>query len=197
MESIAWFDCVPQNVTVETLLPVINAENAAYRAPKFKKPHNRTRNAMIDEILQDYWNSAKNRDRRKADEKSGSVSQRSSVGSTDRQLQQSSTPRTSEATGPSRRPSVFGAIGAFGRRTSNANDSLISPTTDNPRPASLPPLLVSRKNSAAELRQGSDSGTNAIPRPKSVGGSMDGLAEPKKKGLMKLTKQKSISGADG
>ncbi|KAI9009452.1 hypothetical protein BC832DRAFT_529676, partial [Gaertneriomyces semiglobifer] len=32
------------------LAKMINAENAAYRAPKFRKPHNRTRNAMIDEI---------------------------------------------------------------------------------------------------------------------------------------------------
>ncbi|KAJ3086737.1 hypothetical protein HK102_012609 [Quaeritorhiza haematococci] len=36
---------------------IINGENAAYKAPKFRRPHLRTRGAMIDNIIQDFGRS--------------------------------------------------------------------------------------------------------------------------------------------
>lgn len=41
---------------------MINGENAAYKAPKFTKPHIRTRNALIDDIINDFVKRDKEQD---------------------------------------------------------------------------------------------------------------------------------------
>ena len=41
---------------------VVNGENAAYKAPKFSKPHTRTRNALIENMVEEYINSRESKD---------------------------------------------------------------------------------------------------------------------------------------
>ncbi|KNC97762.1 uncharacterized protein SPPG_06762 [Spizellomyces punctatus DAOM BR117] len=172
------------------LAKMVNAENAAYKAPKFKTPHHRTRNAVIDEIIRDYWSISKGRgDRRRNEDKNG-ASARSSVGSVSSdastivlQQQHGGTPRGSEA-GPHRRGSLFTGIGGFARRGSTVEtDGSSGLPVPSSRKGSIPDLLVEECPAPSPSN---------LAHSKLYGGSMDALAEPKKKkGFRKLARSKS------
>ncbi|KAI8903451.1 hypothetical protein DFJ77DRAFT_511060 [Powellomyces hirtus] len=164
------------------LAKMINGENAAYKAPKFKKPHHRTRNAVLDEIMRDFGGpSSKGRNSH------ASGTQRSSVASGSSDAQQAPPPTILEAPPPrgsetSRRQSVFASLGAFARRSSVPN--VVSPQSDAPAPP-LPTITRPRHESS----DASDEPESPL-RITQTTVTPEALID-KKKGLKKLGRSKS------
>ncbi|KAJ3007131.1 signal-induced proliferation-associated 1-like protein 3 [Thoreauomyces humboldtii] len=174
--------------------PVVNGENAAYKAPKFRKPHLRTRNAVLDEIVKEFG---------------GTPSKSHKPHPTPAAPSTSTTPiavtpptRTSIATvepvhdGPRastdlpRRQSVFASLGgAFTRRASVPNTASPPGTSvapEAPPPPPLPPALVDRK---ASLDVPDDPHASPVIR-RAATVTAEALLD-KKKGLRKLGRSKS------
>ncbi|KAJ3183905.1 Signal-induced proliferation-associated protein 1 [Geranomyces variabilis] len=184
------------------LAKMINGENAAYKAPKFKKPHLRTRSAVLDEILRDYGNPPS-----KSTRSGGTSSGRPSVASNSAPASNSESPTTAQfsqqtahlalertladagllpARGPeaSRRQSVFASLGgAFTRRASVPS---VAPSVDVIPP--VPPVASRHKRTSSDATSRSD---EAEPNP---GPPTQGTTEAlvaKKRGLKKLGRSKS------
>ncbi|KAJ3153913.1 Signal-induced proliferation-associated protein 1 [Geranomyces variabilis] len=182
------------------LAKMINGENAAYKAPKFKKPHIRTRTAVLDEIIRDYGNPPSKSSR------SGTSSGRPSVASNPAPINNSESPTTAQSSqqtphlafqqtladaGPSpargsdtRRQSVFASLGgAFTRRASVPN---VAPSVDAIPP--VPPVASRHQRTSSDATSRSDEAepNQKLPTPITT----EALVE-KKRGLKKLGRSKS------
>ncbi|KAI9094437.1 hypothetical protein DFS34DRAFT_583049, partial [Phlyctochytrium arcticum] len=175
----------PSELRDFVLAKMINAENAAYKAPKFNKPHHRTRNAVLDEVVRDYWGSSKGRgDRRRDDKAPSNRSSVTSVGS-----ESSTTPITPRPeVGLPRRPSMFSSLGgAFVRRASSVD-------RDPDVPFHHPSIPSTIEQSRESLPEDRDALEAKLQDAKQYSGSMDGLATQTKKGNGKGTTKSSSEG---
>ncbi|KAJ3160838.1 hypothetical protein HDU86_008198 [Geranomyces michiganensis] len=188
------------------LAKMINGENAAYKAPKFKKPHIRTRTAVLDEIIRDYGNPPSKSAR------SGNSSARPSVATnslpnnnsenptpapppqqtphlafqqTHVDAGPSSGPSSARASETTRRQSVFASLGgAFTRRAS-------VPNVRDPLAEAVPPVpaVSSRHQRMSSDATSKSDEAEVISRPPTQV-TPEALLE-KKKGLKKLGRSKS------
>ncbi|TPX33562.1 hypothetical protein SeMB42_g07447 [Synchytrium endobioticum] len=102
------------------LAKMINGENAAYKAPRFSRPHYRTRQMMIDEILQDFGASPQiPRSDKESHNRTSTSSDMGNAWSSDSHADHTKELASTGGTIGRKKGSVY-LLSQFQRRTSNA-----------------------------------------------------------------------------
>ncbi|TPX34019.1 hypothetical protein SmJEL517_g03264 [Synchytrium microbalum] len=154
------------------LAKMINGENAAYKAPRFSKPHYRTRHMMIDDILADFGNSPQMpRETREQAADRSSTSSTSAPPSAVEPSEGHEKSLSSTGNGGTTRKKAgayFGTFPQFQRRTSGSGQT-VSATTSATREE------TSDSTESAVATPADDDKTSELPYSPLVGSASNGL----------------------